>query len=235
VHAISKTKIDEAGEILRAWADGVGQEELDEEPQSSAVDLLFEYRVSFSAPLTAVESELAPIVADVAPDAELAGRPKRAAAILAKLMRFPSMRLTQMDDIAGLRVKFPNGPREVQLLLGRILERWPGAAVKDYVARPKRTGYRAIHAFVPADEHIVEVQLRTACQNLWADEVESAADRLGFRLKDGEGPEALVRYFERAAYKLAIEEQGGTVDEAFQRDFEDLRREVRPYFADRRP
>jgi ppGpp synthetase/RelA/SpoT-type nucleotidyltranferase len=77
----------------------------------------------------------------------------------------------------------------------------------------------------------VEVQLRTARQNRWADQVELAGDRLGYRLKDGEGPEELVRYFERAAYKLAIEEQGGELDEAFQDVFEDLRQQVRHYFA----
>jgi ppGpp synthetase/RelA/SpoT-type nucleotidyltranferase len=85
--------------------------------------------------------------------------------------------------------------------------------------------------FVPANDRVVEVQLRTARQNLWADEVESAADRLRFRLKDGEGPEVLVRYFERAAYKLSVEEKGGNLDESFKRDFEDLRRKVRPYFV----
>jgi putative GTP pyrophosphokinase len=187
--------------------------------------------VTFAAPLTTVESQLGPMVADVAPAAELAGRPKRAGAICAKLVRLPSMRLTQMDDIAGLRVKFPNGPHEVQALLRRMTGQWPGADVKDYAARPKDTGYRAIHVFVPGGDRIVEVQLRTARQNLWADEVEAAADRLGYLLKDGEGPEDLVRYFERAAHKLAIEEQGGELDEAFKHDFEDLRRKVRPYFA----
>jgi ppGpp synthetase/RelA/SpoT-type nucleotidyltranferase len=149
--------------------------------------------------LNAVELQLARLVANVASRAELAGRPKRAAAIIAKLVRFPSMRLTQMDDIAGLRVKFRDGPTEVQALLRRIEQQWPGVAVKDYVAKPKPTGYRAIHAFVTAGERVVEVQLRTARQNQWADEVESAADRLGLRLKDGEGPAELLRYFERAA------------------------------------
>jgi hypothetical protein len=40
-----------------------------------------------------------------------------------------------------------------------------------------------------------------------------------------------VRYFERAAYKLAIEEQGGELGEAFQYVFEDLRQRVRRYFV----
>ena len=78
---------------------------------------------------------------------------------------------------------------------------------------------------------MVEVQLRTADQNRWADEVELAGDRLGFRLKDGEGPTELVRYFERAAYKLASDEEGNELDAAFERDFEDLRRQVRAYFS----
>jgi hypothetical protein len=109
-------------------------DDLDHEPLASAVMVLFDYRVTFAAPLTSVETQLVPLVAEVAPDAELAGRPKRAGAICAKLVRFPTMRLTQMDDIAGLRVKFANGPQEVQALLRRMLDRWPEAEVTDYVA-----------------------------------------------------------------------------------------------------
>jgi hypothetical protein len=122
-----------------------------------------------------------------------------------------------MEDIAGLRVVLPNGPTEVQALLGRIRNTWPDNKHKDYVAQPKRTGYRAIHAFVTEDSRTVEIQLRTPSQNRWADEVEAAANRLDYLLKDGEGPQDLLRYFERAAYKLATEEQGGELDEAFRR------------------
>jgi putative GTP pyrophosphokinase len=228
---ISKTKIDEAGELLRDWMTKGVPDDLNHEPLDEAVRLLMVYRNSFTAPSRAVESLLGALVAGVVADAKMTGRPKRGGAIVFKLVRHHGMRLTQMADIAGLRVRFPNGPSEVQRLVARIEERWAAAKIIDYVARPKPTGYRAIHALVSMGGRTVEVQLRTARQNRWADQVELAGDRLGYRLKDGEGPEELVRYFERAAYKLAIEEQGGELDEAFQDVFEDLRQQVRHYFA----
>ena len=96
---------------------------------------------------------------EVAPGAQLTGRPKRSERIIGKLVRFPHMRLPQMEDISGLRVKFPNGPSEVRELLERILQAWPGARVIDYVEKPKTTGYRAIHVIVPEGGRVVEVRL----------------------------------------------------------------------------
>jgi putative GTP pyrophosphokinase len=228
--AKSRTQVDKAGDFLRHYVSGPDAA-FDEEQVEAALLTVEEYRQSFTAASEAVAARLAPMVDDTASGAQLVGRPKRFGAVIMKLIRLRTIRLTQIEDIAGLRVKFPNGPQEVQALLRRILDEWPDAVVIDYVAKPKATGYRAIHVVLAEDDRWVEVQLRTVRQNRWADEVEAAADRLDFRLKDGIGPDELVRYFERASLKLALEEQGVTVDEHFTKEFEDLRRQVRPYFA----
>lgn len=226
----SATQVDRAGRLIRDWVSGEAAGDLEEEPLTSALAHIILYRESFVPPLALVEAELAKLSRDVCPGCEPpAGRPKTFSAIIRKLTRFRGMRLTQMDDIAGVRVIVPNGQQEVRELLDRIRERWPAVTTKDYVAKPKQTGYRAVHAFVLAGR-TVEVQLRTQSQNRWADEVEAAADRLNLPLKDGDGPDELLRYFERAAHKLAIEEKGGTPDEAFERDFANLRRQVGQYF-----
>lgn len=230
MEGFSKSQIDDAGILLREWVSGAGDGYVDDASVDGALRVLVVYRQSFAAPAKTVEESLAGLLAELAPDAQLTGRPKRAGAIVHKLVRHRSMRLTQMADIAGLRVRFSEDDPKVRHLCQRIEARWPAAKFIDYVVKPKPTGYRAIHVLIETDDRLVEVQLRTASQNRWADEVELAAGRLDIALKDGEGPEELVRYFERAAYKLAIEEQGGEPDEVFKHDFEDLRREVRQYF-----
>jgi putative GTP pyrophosphokinase len=230
VEEVSNTKIDEAGRLLRDWMTSGVPEDLNRVPLSQAVTALSVYRASFTAPSRTVEQLLGALVTEVAPGAKVTGRPKRAGAIVGKLVRHHGMRLTQMADIAGLRVRFPERQSEVDSLCERIRDRWQTPKFIDYVSKPKPTGYRAIHVLVETEDRIVEIQLRSASQNRWADQVELAGDRLGFRLKDGEGPDELVRYFERAAYKLAIEEKGGELDEDFQQVFEDLRRQVRRYF-----
>lgn len=228
--APSHSQLDDAGRLLRDWASGRLDGPLHDEEFNAAVRLVTLYRQSFTDPSRATEALIATFLTEVAPDAKLTGRPKRTGAIIGKLVRHRSMRLTQMADIAGLRVRFSQDAPEVRHLCQRMETQWPTAKLIDYVARPKPTGYRALHVLVEMDGRVVEVQLRTANQNRWADEVELAADRLDIALKDGEGPDDLVRYFERAAYKLAIEDQGGALDEAFKRDFEDLRQKIRGYF-----
>ena len=184
--------------------------------------------------LTEAVAECHPLSLDA-----ITGRPKRTSAIAKKLARRPTLRLSQMEDVSGLRVRLPDQATVRQVL--EHIERHCKGLVKvdDYVARPRATGYRAVHAVVFEHDSRVEIQLRTPGQNRWADTVESWADRLGLNglgdsLKDGEGPPDLVRYFERAAYRIAVEEAGGQVDESFEADFQQIREEVRHYFEGRR-
>jgi ppGpp synthetase/RelA/SpoT-type nucleotidyltranferase len=104
-------------------------------------------------------------------------------------------------------------------------------SVDDYVETPRSTGYRAIHVVTFVENlRRVEIQLRTPGQNVWADTVEKWSDRLGYDLKNGDGPRELVHYFEMAAYRIACEERGETVEPDFGRRFDAARAEVRHYF-----
>lgn len=42
----------------------------------------------------------------------------------------------------------------------------------DYIAHPKQDGYRALHVVVERDGRLIEIQLRTQLQHLWAAHVE---------------------------------------------------------------
>lgn len=143
-------------------------------------------------------------------DPVVAQRLKREPAIVGKLARFPSMRLSQMQDIAGCRAVLPFGRLPgVHAVRRRIRTRWEVVADLDYNAEPKATGYRAHHVVVRRDDRLVEIQLRTAGQHRWAETVESFSAATGLALKEGEGPPELLGYLRLWAEQVAIEEAGG--------------------------
>ena len=79
----------------------------------------------------------------------VAQRLKRTPSILAKLRRFPSMKLSRMQDIGGARAVLP-GIAEVDDLRRRYMQgnrrsAHTFVAEKDYIRRPKASGYRGIH------------------------------------------------------------------------------------------
>ena len=224
----SKTQIDKAGQHIREWL--VSEADSIDTPEPKQAFVVFEeFRSSFFPPLQFVAGALTFVVNELAPGRKVVSRHKKASRIAEKLLRRPSMRLTQMEDIGGCRAVLPD--RElVRRVQAEVLDLWPDAHVDDYVSRPKTSGYRALHIVAVVGERRIEVQLRTERQNEWADAVERTADRLGLPLKDEEGPAELLEYFRRAADRIAIEEEGGTIDQEFEAAFAALREQVRPYF-----
>ncbi|MEH3033648.1 MAG: hypothetical protein PGN07_06335 [Aeromicrobium erythreum] len=87
-------------------------------------------------------------------------------------------------------------------------------------------GYRAQHIIVVRNGRAIEIQLRTQGQQEWADAVEAADTRWGFRgvnLKDELGPEELKEYFRVAAEMIYRREFGVPVDTALMDEFDDAR------------
>jgi ppGpp synthetase/RelA/SpoT-type nucleotidyltranferase len=120
----------------------------------------------------------------------------------------------------------------MRAVLRRIVRNWDVTRIYDYIVEPKTTGYRGIHVVVRRDARLIEIQLRTPGQHEWALAVERTESRLEIPgLKDGLGPPDLVRYFNRAAYAIALEERGSAPDIAFDREFDVLRQQVRPFFT----
>lgn len=224
----SKTQVDGAGGQLRDWFMGEAPiAALEEPPLDEAIKVVSDWRAGFFEPLNVVTGAVAR-----GTGTSPTFRHKRISRIVYKLVRFPSMRLTQMEDIGGCRVVVPDR-RALGAARAAVLHLWSDAGVDDYTECPKDTGYRAIHIVPVESARAVEVQLRTARQNEWADVVERTDDRLGTMLKDGKGPPDLQEYFCQAATRIAIEEEGGTVGEDQERAFADLREGVRHYFRAR--
>jgi putative GTP pyrophosphokinase len=140
-------------------------------------------------------------------DAIVAQRLKRARSVIAKLQRFPTMKLAQMQDIGGLRAVVSSVAR-VRRLEANYREsafKHKLASSKDYIDKPKSDGYRSIHLVyryandrAPAyDGLLLELH-----QHAWATAVETMGTFLGQALKSGQGERPWREFFEVASAAL---------------------------------
>jgi putative GTP pyrophosphokinase len=135
---------------------------------------------------------------------ETSGRPAKSTPAIVEKLRRSSMRLTQMQDIAGCRVVVPD-----MLAQGRLiaqLEQMFENSVIDRRAKPSH-GYRAVHVVVRESGLPVEVQVRTDLQHVWAELSEKLADNFGSQLKYGGGPEAIRKTLDDYSTLIADFEQ----------------------------
>lgn len=116
---------------------------------------------------------------------EVSGRPAKSTTAIVDKLRRGSIRLAQMQDIAGCRVVVPDITRQSRLV--GLLEKMFEVALVDRRAKPSH-GYRAVHAIVHSASLPVEVQVRTDLQHGWAELSEKLADTYGISLKYGGGP-----------------------------------------------
>lgn len=239
----SKGEVNRAGDLLRDWWMNPNSRPIrvrDEGALTDALGLvLFRFRPTFQRPLDKVVMGVRSMVKSSSPSLKKKGvslpvgqRLKRELQIIDKLARHPKMKLARMQDIGGCRGVLPGGMSEVRAVIDRMeAAGWDIKGFDDYVEKPTKHGYRAVHVVVMRDDHLIEVQLRTPGQHAWAIAVERASIRLRMPLKFGVGEPILLRYFERAAYGIAVEEIGEEPDIEFTREFEELRETVRPFFG----
>lgn len=189
----SKSQLDKLGHRLREGSTA--------EKDLRALD---DYRRSFR---TAYDHVVDVLKANVG--LEGTGRPaKTTSAIIDKLRRQP-IRLTQIQDIAGIRLVVPTIVNQ-DALVTRLQTVLAKANVDDRRARPSH-GYRAIHLVVSVRGKTVEVQVRTQLQHMWAELSEKLADVVDPAIKYGGGPEAtresLRRYAETVEQFESLEVQ----------------------------
>ena len=181
------------------------------------------WRSSHSFPLNAFYITLLHRAKKVDPKALVSQRLKRLASIEAKLIRFPDMKLTQMQDIGGCRAVVRDlGALARLAALYRLnmakdpKRRHKWLTPKDYITNPKSDGYRGIHLRYQycsrAKKHSayndlkVEIQLRTVPQHSWATAVEIISTFTGQALKSNIGDESWKRFFKLMSSFIAIRE-----------------------------
>jgi len=171
---LSRSQVDRLGRRLRrAGPTNVSDEDLD----------LLEKLLAAHAPvLVTVHERLTKALSlPVTP------RLKTTDTLVEKLQRNPGMALSRMQDVAGVRLVAEMNRAEQNQLVARIVEFFPGAQVTDRRAVPSH-GYRAVHVIVMVNQRLVEIQVRTTLQDLWAQVVERLADRWGRGIRYGDPP-----------------------------------------------
>ena len=144
-------------------------------------------------------------------------RLKRLDTIINKLQRFPKMKLSRMQDLGGCRVIVPKisdvySMRE-QLVKSRIRHKLHNE--KDYIKDPNpNTGYRGVHLVYKykSDRNdsynglLIEIQIRTKLQHLWATAVETVGTFTQNGLKLNQGSQEWLRFFKLCSALFSVTE-----------------------------
>ena len=198
----SKNDVVRAGKLL---ATVVGADDRSEEV-IQAFKIANSWISSHAYPLALSLNRLKKVAKRCGVDGQVVGREKRLASVRRKLA---SRSLTGIQDLGGARIivrelsdlnRLTNAYREG-------LAEFEIHRIDDYVANPKRGGYRSVHVIQkmpPFDargrashaNQRIEVQLRTQLQHEWATAVEAIGLLLGVRMKNAEGDARWLRLFE---------------------------------------
>jgi len=185
--AISKSQIDRLGERLRHGP-------LNE----SDLRLLDDYRRSFAEAYEAVVRTIRQL--GEFPTGRLA---KSTDSIVGKLRR-ESLRLSQMQDIAGCRLVIATVVDQEQLIAS-FSTAFPGRVIIDRRDKPSY-GYRAVHIIVEISGKPVEIQLRTQLQHMWAEVSEKLSDVLDSAIKYGGGPAKWRDFLAQSSKSVMVHE-----------------------------
>lgn len=186
----SKTQIDRLGDRLK-------------KDRISDADLKFldTYRLSFGVAYDTVVKTIREKLG-----LKPTGRPaKSTTSIREKLLR-ESIRLTQVQDIAGCRIVV-NDIEHQNLVIESLLDVFPGASLVDRRQKPSH-GYRAVHVIVRVSGKLNEIQIRTVPQHLWAELSEKMSDVFDPAIKYGGGDETLQKLLLKLSNTLSKAEIG---------------------------
>lgn len=179
------TRVDKLGERLKLG-------------RASRDDLiaLEQYRRSFRTPYSGVVADLRDVLR-LAPT----GRPSKSTQSIVEKLKRESVRLSQMQDIAGCRVVVDDIKMQDEVV--KAIRDRPGTyAIFDRRLKPS-SGYRAVHIVIREDGRPVEVQVRTELQHRWAEFSEKLADFIDPTLKYGGGPDEWRKNLNQASSLIA--------------------------------
>lgn len=169
---LSKTQIDKLGDRLREG--GITETDL---------RMLDEFRHSFFAGyefvISALRNEL---------KLEPTGRPAKSTTSISEKLQRESIRLTQVQDIAGCRLVV-SGILEQEQVVDSLTKLFQEATIIDRRENPSH-GYRAVHVVVTRGDKLVEIQVRTSYQHIWAELSEKLSDVFDPTIKYGGGDQS---------------------------------------------
>lgn len=168
---MTKSQINKLGERLRKTV------ELDTETLSR----LQEFRAIYDKPMSKAQELLREM------GFEATSRLKTNNTIIEKLRR-EKTRLSEIQDIGGLRVVITGDLARQNSVVKQIASAFPDAKVIDRRKLPMY-GYRAVHLIAKREELLLEIQIRTELQDLWAQTMERLADIAGREIRYGGAPQ----------------------------------------------
>lgn len=179
-----------------------------------AREILDNWRACHNYPINTFNATLRERLQRIGVRGIVAQRLKRSRAIIEKLQRFAGMRLSRMQDIAGLRAivettsevrKLVNLYKNPKLLKHELIR------YDDYISTPKTDGYRSAHLVYKYKSKtkpdynglLVELQVRTRLQHAWATAVETMGTVLGQNIKAQRGDKEWAEFFSVTASAFA--------------------------------
>lgn len=219
-----RAEIDKAGRILvsASMPSVLGAAEIE-----WALDVINNWRLAHGVPLNGIAMSLRNRAIKRDGHAILAQRSKRLRSIEAKLRRFPSMRLSQVQDIGGCRAVVLDVDTVRRIVEdydtsdSKAPNRHQRVGFKDYVAEPKSDGYRGVHLIYSFrgnstrtsayDGQMIEIQLRSKLQHAWATAVETVDIFTGQALKSSAGTADWHRFFALMSSAIAYREKAPSV------------------------
>jgi putative GTP pyrophosphokinase len=133
------------------------------------------------------------------------GRLAKSTLSIVEKLRRESLRLSQMQDIAGCRIVVENVLQQDQFIASLKAD-FPGASVMDRRDNPSH-GYRAVHIVAEISGKPIEIQIRTSLQHLWAEVSEKSSDVLDPTIKYGGGPESWRNFLTKSSVSVASYEE----------------------------
>ena len=193
----SKTQIDRLGDRLKE-----GSHTEDD------LRLLDDYRRSFGE---AYET----VVQTIREQGEFpTGRLAKSTLSIVEKLRRESVRLSQMQDIAGCRIVIADVVQQDHVVAS-LRTLFPGASVMDRRDKPSY-GYRAVHIIAEISGKPIEIQVRSSLQHLWAELSEKSSDVLDPTIKYGGGPDEWRSFLTRSSEAVALYENFEKAHEEFE-------------------
>jgi ppGpp synthetase/RelA/SpoT-type nucleotidyltranferase len=224
----SKSRIDKAGQHL---AKGEVESLDDIEPYDASENLFDEFRQKHLQPLTSTTVELQNWLKEAGTPYIIVQRLKRKPQILRKLRRF-NVRLTQLQDIGGLRIIVDQNSDVDKLVdyIQQILKKQSAVKIKKTVNYREKgrddSGYRATHVILEREGVVLELQIRSKIQHYWAELIERTSVIYGHHLKELDGDRVVISYFKELS-NLFYEIESGRKPSADQKyELEKLRGEA---------
>jgi putative GTP pyrophosphokinase len=210
----SKRKIDEAGNALI-------NPSLSNDERKFALEILGNFRSCHAYPINTFQATLRTKLNKTGIEYLVSQRLKRTPSMLLKLERFPNMRLSQMQDIGGLRAILPTmgDVNEIVSLYKKAALKHDIKNEKDYIQNPKESGYRCYHTVYKYKNSInpnydglmIELQIRTKLQHAWATAVETMGTFIDHSLKSSQGPTKWLDFFSLVGNAFAYLEETPTM------------------------